>query len=127
MRFFREPGLVEVLHFAYSPIWRVATSLDKHLDCLSLLGNHQVIFNGKPPHGHWQIVPGSEEFLDINLNCKYGGPNSPDAGRMGKCLRFQRAPGTKTLMRIEVLGDHSWVIVLSILAKQQFQTDAIEV
>lgn len=131
MRFFREPGLGEVLHFAAFSTASMG-NLDRRLDCLSLLGDHQVIVNGQPPHGHWQIVLGPEEFgpeefLDINLNCKYGEPNSPDAGRMGKCLRFQRTPGTKTWMRIEVLGDHSWVIVLSILAKQQFQTDAIEV
>ena len=118
LRFFREPGDGEVLHFAFTPLWRVATTY-RHLDYLSLLGNRQISFNGKGPHGHWQFLPGPPEFLDILLNYRYGEPDRPDDDPLdGKWLRFQRIPGQQAWLRLEADDDHTWSVVLSPLTVQ---------
>ena len=118
LRFFREPGDGEVLHFAFTPLWRVATTY-RHLDYLSLLGNRQISFNGKRPHGQWQFLPGPPEFLDILLNYRYGEPDRPDDDPLdGKWLRFQRMPGQQAWLRMEAYDDHTWSVVLSPLTVQ---------
>ena len=117
LRFFREPG-DEMLHMAFAPLWRVATT-QRHLDYLTLLGNRQISFNAKSPHGQWQFLPGPPEFLDILLNYRYGEPDRPDDDPLdGKWLRFQRMPGQQAWLRMEAYDDHTWSVVLSPLTVQ---------
>ena len=72
--------------------------------------------------GRWELPPGEDApFLDTNVNVRYGEPEFPNEPVMGKWLRFQRMPGTKTWLRIEKNYDHTWSVLLIPLGVQTWQ------
>ena len=125
LNFFLEPHLGQYVIFSYIPIWHWATTT-RPLDEIILLGNSRVRFNGKGEHGWWEhSALGSEDgqFLDVNVNVKYGEPDFPDEPDMGKWLRFQRIPGTESWICCERADDHTWSIMLTPLQDaRNFQT-----